>query len=369
MPNRILLILGLAACLLLSATATATAAPAAETQAAKKKPPRYKQPPAYWGAWLDDRLTGKTPPWDMSGVSAFERIVGKGLSLVEFSVPFYDCLSSPCIPLNFPTKEMSAIRSYGAIPVLSWGSSSIPVPEPPNPPIQPDLELRDLISGAHDSYIREYAEAARNWGSGFFLRFDWEMNGDWFPWGSTANGALPGEFVAAWRHVHDIFTRVGATNATWVWCPYAEVKRKFAPLATLYPGDSYVDWTCMDGFNWAKNPTNPHPWRTFDKLFSSTYRQITKRIAPRKPMILAEFASTGAPKAKAKWIRDMFKVLASKYRRVRGLVWFNKVDRRINWPLDISPAAARAFAKGIRRKAFHVNTFSAGIAGPVPPPR
>jgi hypothetical protein len=361
--------LAMVACLLLPGSAVAAPGTHAAASASKKKHRALRQRPTYWGAWIDDRLTGDKPPWDMSAVSAFEqRVSGKGLSLIEFSAPFYDCGRSPCTPLAFPAKEMSAIRNYGAIPVISWGSDSTPVPEPPALPIQPDFELRDVAAGTYDGYIREFAEAARNWGSGFFLRFNHEMNGDWFPWGATVNGAQPGDYVAAWRHVHDIFTQVGATNATWVWCPYVEVKRKFAPLAPLYPGDSYVDWTCMDGFNWGKNPTNPHPWHSFDTIFSNTYKKITKRIAPSKPMILAEIASTGSPKSKSKWIRDMFKMLATKYRSIRALIWFNQVDRNIDWPLDTSPAAARAFAKGIGNRAFKSNGYATGSAGPVPPP-
>ena len=68
-----------------------------------------------------------------------------------------------------------------------------------------------MISGKYDSYIpQNVAEDARDWGHPFFLRFDWEMNGNWFPWSEGVNGNQSGEFVAAWRHVHDIFTSVGA---------------------------------------------------------------------------------------------------------------------------------------------------------------
>jgi hypothetical protein len=370
MLSALALPISLAGWLLLPAAAPAAPAGArAEAVQHHAKHVRRKQPPAYWGAWLDSRLTGgKPPPADMSGVSAFEQVTGKGLSLIEFSMPFYDCTVSPCNPLPFPTEEMNAVRSYGAIPVLGWGSDSIPVADPPALPTQPDFELREVIAGRYDTYIREFAEAARNWGSGFFLRFNWEMNGDWFPWGAGVNNSQPGEYVAAWRHVHDIFTQVGATNATWVWCPYAEVKRKFAPLAPLYPGNSYVDWTCMDGFNWAENTTNPHPWRSFSAIFESTYLKLTKRIAPGKPIMLAELASTGDPKAKAKWIRNMFKSLATGFRGIRALIWFNQVDRNVDWPLDTSAPAARAFARGIRPPAFKANGYAGGSAGPVPPP-
>ena len=154
----------------------------------------------------------------------------------------------------------------------------------------PDFQLSDVLSGRYDSYIREFAEAARNWGHSFFLRYDWEMNGNWFPWNEAVNENNPGEYVAAWRHVHDIFTAVGATNATWVWCPYAEDDRHFTNLAPLYPGDEYVDWTCMDGFNWGKTRPTPTPGRASKKSsrrptadWSSGSRRASRWCSPRWP--------------------------------------------------------------------------------------
>jgi hypothetical protein len=334
-------------------------------QHGKKRRGPVRARPSYWGAWIGDQLTGSKPPWDMSAVTRFEQVTGKGLSLLEFAAPFYDCGPSPCEPLNFPTKEMEAIRGYGALPVFSWSSSSIPTPEVPS---LPDFQLGDVISGAHDDYIREFAEDARAWGHAFFLRFNWEMNGDWFPWGEGVNGNQPGEYVAAWRHVHDIFTAVGAVNATWVWCPYADPANKFGGLGHFYPGDEYVDWTCMDGYNWASNATNPHPWRSFDTIFKPTYLQIARHVAPKKPVLLAEMASTGSGKAKAAWIRNMFKMLAVKYRRIRGLVWFEQVDRGIDWPLATSTMASQAFAGGLRAGPFRHNRFGEGTTSPIRPP-
>ncbi len=194
------------------------------------------------------------------------------------------------------------------------------------------------------------------------------MNSNWFPWGEYANGNSPGQFVTAWRHVHDIFTAVGATNATWVWCPYAHAKARFGPLASYYPGDDAVDWTCLDGFNWAKNGVNSQPWRSFNEIFAASYRQITSKIAPSKPMLLAELASGGKSQRKAEWIKQMFKDLRTKYRRIRGLIWFEQIDRGVRWPIESSPAVTKAFSAGIRQGGFKANYFSGLLGGPVGPP-
>jgi mannan endo-1,4-beta-mannosidase len=324
-----------------------------------------KQRGIYWGAWIGSQLTGGQPPWDMSAVSHFSGMVGKGLSLLEFAAPFADCDSSPCTFYRFPTYEMQTIRNYGAIPFFSWGSQSVPVPGDLN---QPAFQLADIVAGTYDSYIREFAEGARDWGHPFFLRFNWEMNGDWFPWAENANGNQPDDYILAWRHVHDIFSQVGATNATWVWCPYVNSKPGLGPLAKYYPGDEYVDWTSLDGFNWGDNGVNPQPWTSFDKIFGPSYRTIVNKLAPTKPMLLGEMASGGGARAKAAWIDDMFEVLRTKYRRIRGLIWFEQVDRGVQWPLETAPAVTKAFSRGLHQHGFKDNDFST-LGGPkvVPP--
>src|SRR5205823_4142865 len=223
----------------------------------------------------------------MSAVSKFEQMAGKQASLVQFGSPFADCSSGTCSYYNFPLTPFNDIRAHGSIPFLSWSSQGLP-----GSLNQPNFQLSDVANGTYDSYIKSFATAAKNWGHPFFLRFDWEMNGNWFPWSEGVNGNASGDYVAAWRHVHDIFTSVGATNASWVWCPMVDPGNKLQNLSSLYPGDSYVDWTCLDGYNWGTNPARPQGWKSFDQLFSSTYHQITDTIAPSKPMAIGEFGSS-----------------------------------------------------------------------------
>jgi hypothetical protein len=346
---------------LLALLALCNLATAAGASAAEPKPaPRA----SYWGAWIGDQLTGESPPWDMSAVDRFSELAGKAPSLIEFSAPFSECEGSACRPDHFPGEEMTAIRNFGAIPFFSWGSQSIPLEGALDPP----FSLSNLIAGDYDAYLTEFAEAARAWGHPFFLRFDWEMNGNWFPWAEGVNGNQPGQFVAAWRHVHDIFTAVGATNVSWVWCPYAYPTGTPAALRRSYPGNAYVDWTCLDGYNWGKNAVNPHPWRGFDSLFKHAYDQVVHKVAPKKPMLLGEIASGGSGRAKAAWIADMFAELRTAYRRIRGLIWFDQVDRGVQWPIESSQASRKAFAKGIRREQFKTNEFQ-DLSGPIRPPQ
>ena len=317
----------------------------------------------YWGALVGDQLTGDKPPWDMDALTQFESMAGKSSSLVHFMAPFAECSSSNCSYYKFPAKEMEGIRNHGAIPFFSWSSQSIP-----SSLDQPDFQLADVIAGDHDSYIREWATAAKNWGHPFFLRFNWEMNGSWFPWSEGVNGNQKGEYVAAWRHVHDIFTAVGATNATWVWCPNVDPTEQMQDLGPLYPGDAYVDWTSLDGYNWGTNPAKPDRWRSFDQLYDSTYHEIVDTIAPGKPMVIGEVGSTEHGGSKAEWIREMLAQLPTEYPQIRGLVWFEKFDDDMDWPIETSSAATSAFAAGIQAPSYLGDQFGNLGGGPIPPP-
>jgi beta-mannanase len=257
---------------------------------------------------------------------------------------------------------MNSIRSHGSIPVLSWSSQSIPWSLN-----EPDFQLGDVIDGRYDDFIRDFAEEARDWGHPFFLRFNWEMNGNWFPWGEGVNGNSPGQYVTAWRHVHDIFATVGAANVSWVWCPFVE-GGDVGRLSSLYPGDDYVDWTGLDGYNWGTNPSAPNGWRSFDQLFHASYDAISTAVAPSKPMMIAEVGSSEIGGDKAAWIRDALTKIPADYPQVRAMLWFDKFDDGMDWPIETSTAATSAFAEGVSQPVYKGADYSQLAGGAIQPP-
>ena len=316
---------------------------------------------SYWGAWIGAQLTGEEAPWDMSAVTAFEAQAKKAPSLIEFSSPFADCSGKTCSIEAFKTAAFEDVRRRGAIPFFSWASDSYPVS-----PDEPEFQLSDVAEGKYDEYISRFAREAKAWGHPFFLRFNWEMNESWFPWGASANGNTAGDYVAAWRHVHDIFTAVGADDATWVWCPYAQPDTDVASLRSLYPGDEYVDWTCLDVYNWGAGAG--HGWRDFSSLAGPAYRAITESIAPSKPMVIGETASVEAGGSKAEWIRQLFEALPSEFPRIRGLIWFDKEESGQGWPIGTSTGATEAFVTGVASERYEADSFAAAATSPIPPP-
>ena len=161
----------------------------------------------------------------------------------------------------------------------------------------------------------------------------------------------PGDFVNAWRHMHDLFVAAGATNVKWVWSPNVRYGPEY-PLADLYPGSAYVDWLGLDGYNWGSDPHLGVPaWQSFEDIFGATYREVT-HLAPGKPLMIAETASTEHGGDKAAWILQTFLGDVPKYPAVRAVIWFNEADGASDFRINSSPAALAAFREVLNAAAY-----------------
>jgi hypothetical protein len=316
-------------------------------------------PRVYWGAWVQGAEYGRDdPPWDMVALDRFEANAGKRVGILHFGQPWY----SGGQPHGFYPRQLDPIRERGAIPLVDWASWDLAGDRH----TQARFALRNIIAGRFDGYIRRWALDAKAWGHPFFLRFDHEMNGTWFPWSEGQNGNRRGEFVRAWRHVHRIFQEVGATNVTWVWSPVVMVDGRYA-LDGYYPGNAYVDWVAMDGYNWGVGSAKPYRWQSFEAVFAPTYRRLV-RVAPTKPIMIAEVATTEHGGDKAAWIRNGLARLPTAFPRVRALVWHNKRDEGLDWPIESSTRARRAFARAIAAHRFAADEFGELAPGRITPP-
>jgi hypothetical protein len=325
------------------------------------------EPRALWGAWIDGSVYGNEgdAPWSSSTIADFERDAGKRVSIIHFGQPWQWCKNGNCTFAPFMTTAMKLTRAHGSIPMVTWGSWARE-----NGIDQPAFRLRAIADGRYDGYIRRWALAAKRWGHPFFLRLDHEMNLTCcWPWAERMNGNTPGSYVAMWRHVHDVFTRVGATNVTWVWCPNRSYQGSAEPLSALYPGDRYVDWTCLDGYNWgSKGGVDSSGWLTFRQLFSSTYRLITTKIAPTKPMMIGETSSAETGGSKSRWIDDAFRQLATSYPKIRAVVWFNDDEGGQDWPIESSASSEKSFRAAISSDRYAGNAYRNLKGGVIRPP-
>jgi beta-mannanase len=292
-------------------------------------------------------MTGVSMPGDLAAIDTFEKDAGKNVSVIISYQAWGDTHGKQ----NFPADWANSVRKHGAIPLITW--------EPwvykdyPAGNSETTYALKNIIAGHFDSYITKWSIAAKNWKNPFFLRFAPEMNGNWNSWSEGLNGNQTGEFVQAWRHVHSIFTASGATNVTWVWCPNITYDGSI-PVSEFYPGDEYVDWTGMDGFNWGTAKRHSI-WLSLSQVFSPTYNEITQITT--KPMMIAETGCVEQGGHKAAWIAAAYSVELPKYfPAVKTIVWFNQITQE-DWRVESSPTALAAFATAIRAPIYASNTF------------
>lgn len=353
----------------------------------KSKAADTSTPQVYWGATIkasDIGVTGGDPPWNMAGITKFESDTGKKMSIYHWGTAWYVKASywpyDAYVP--FQPTLMDNLRNAGYIPLFSWQSAVGGLGR--LDPGQATMSLSRITNGSkygyncdtatntscvtYDQYVRGFATAAKNWGHPFFMRFDWEMNGNWFAWSEKAPWNSAGQFVPMWQHVKDIFDSVGATNVTWVWCP--NITSDIFPMTGLYPGDSYVDWTCMDGYNMFGSSNNS--WMTFPQLFNGkdagiswlhdTYQELLT-TAPSKPILLGELASNEAGDGgtkKAAWITDAIQTqIPNNFPQIKAAVWFNwNSDSGSSYIVESSAPSQSAFASAIALGYYATNNYN-----------
>jgi hypothetical protein len=295
---------------------------------------------------------------NIPSLNSHETQIGKHVSMVLWYQPWSE--NGQMQP--FPTVQMEAVREHGSIPMLAWAPDASP-----GPLDQPAYSLAKIAGGAWDTYLRQYASEAKAWGHPFFLRFASEMNGGWISWSESHSGNSAGQFVRAWRHVHDVFTSVGAKNVTWVWCPNNEDPYT-TPLEELYPGNAYVDWAGIDGYNFSID-LNGAPWRSFSTIFSATYQDILRLVSPTMPIMIGETGSVEDGGSKADWITDALTTqLPTNYPRIKAFVWFDETDSNLNLSYNTSPSSMAALQKAVAATTYQPNRYSTLDQSPIPAP-
>jgi hypothetical protein len=247
-------------------------------------------------------------------------------------VNLFDDWTSP-----FPRDPVQQIAVTGATPEVTW--------EPWNHSLgldQNTFSLRGIATGQFDSYLSNWASQAARFGKPLLVRFGHEMNGNWYPWSIGVNGNTAAEYVAAFRHIHDLFIAAGATNVEWVWCPNV-LPGATSDMATEYPGSSYVNFLGLDGYNFGTGiPGNS--WVGPSTIFGGSL-PVLSAIDPSKPILINEVGSSEIGGSKAAWISDFVGLLVE-HPQVIGFLW-SEFTSQADWSLETSAAAIAAMRTGL----------------------
>jgi hypothetical protein len=280
-------------------------------------------------------LWGAATP-DLASLQSFNSDAGKPASLYLFYNGFGD-------NANFDPSQSTAIAKLGATPFLAWE----PWDATNGSVDQPAYSLANIASGAFDQYVSAWAQEIKAWGNPLWLEFAPEMNGNWYPWGDGVNGNTPAEYIAAYRHVHDLFTAAGVTNVVWVWTTNV-TSDGATPISAFYPGDAYVNMVGVDGYNWGTTQSWGSVWQSPTQVFGPTLADLEKLTT--RPIVIAETASTEQGGNKAQWVRQFFSLLAATP-VIKAFVWFN-FNKETDWQIESSSTARAAFATGVANSRY-----------------
>ncbi|WP_371669758.1 glycosyl hydrolase [Streptomyces sp. NBC_00289] len=161
-------------------------------------------------------------------------------------------------------------------------------------------DLDDTVIDVQAERIKAYGERT---GKKVFLSFDLEMDT------RTPASGSPEDYVAAYRHIHDRFARLGVGNVVWTWIitGYLEHADLFQ---RLYPGDEYVDWIGYNQYNYYR--CHNADWLSFEQTQTATHTWIRTHLSDDKPLMLSEFGTAddpSTPDRQAGWYAQVPRVL------------------------------------------------------------
>jgi endoglucanase len=273
-----------------------------EKPAAKPpKPPVGSVPPS-GGTLFGAHSEGDTDAETIADVETLEESLGRKLDIDHNFYPW---------DKEFPGEIERWNIDQGRLPMISWNGR--------------DAFASDIAAGKHDPLIQDRAVRVKNLEAPVLIRWFWEMDGkkkrEW--------AESPEAYIAAWRHIHDVFVEQGATNVAWVWCPNASAFED-GEAQQFYPGPEYVDWICADGYNWAPGRDGDE-WETFKQIFSGFYAWAAEQ---GKPIMVGEYGvQEREPGERAAWLADMAATIKADFPLMRAVVYFN-VNQDYPWRID-----------------------------------
>ncbi|MBU0630453.1 MAG: hypothetical protein KKC80_05990 [Candidatus Margulisbacteria bacterium] len=281
-------------------------------------------------------------PRNMNYIKQYEKQVGKKPGMIMWYQDWEQA---------FPKEDCQKVAEYGAIPHIVW--------EPWYWGDHNKVSLKDIIGGKWDDYIRDWAKGVKEFDQPIMLRIAHEFNIDGYPWGVINNEKNPETYTKAYRHIVDIFKREKADKAKFIWCfmNYSYPNESWNDWEKAYPGDKYVDWIGIDGYNWGTTQSWSE-WQVFKYLFREQARK-SRMLWPDKPIMVAEFGSAEQGGNKAAWIREIPKYLATSMRDIDAIIWFD-LKKETDWRIGSTPQALAAYRDIMKDPIFA--SSAAGLA-------
>lgn len=300
--------------------------------------------PVYIGAWTEGFWDNDTKKLNVSSLKEFESKLRQKMALANIYSEWSYLDNEELIG------NLSEISQNGWTPIISSNPSFTEGCED----IGKSL-YETIAEGNCDEFLRAVGRNLAQFQGAVFLRFAWEMNLPDMYWSVDKVKSQPQDFVNAWRRFYELVEEEGATNVSWV-LSFNTSSPKTIPYAELFPGDNYVDWVAIDGYNWG-TAQSWSKWTTFEGVFRNSYNEL-RRIT-NKPIMLSEVNSAETGGDKSKWLEDMLTVqIPSNFEGIEAVVFFNEnkaEGENVDWRIEKSDEYIAAVENGLKLKLYKFN--------------
>ena len=294
-----------------------------------------------FGASVDDL------PYGRAQLPALETLLGRQLGVASAFVDWSYVIGG--------TNELWMANGGARKVLIAWEPNGI--------------RFADVTSGSQDAYLAQVATSMKAFPYDVYVRPWPEMNGHWSTWQPTASGThpdggTPAQFIAAWRYLVTYMHSRGVTHLKFVFNPDASNQSVDTPIASIWPGESYVDVLGIDGYNWGNSALGAidtgDRWQSFNDIFAPMYSILTN-LSSTAPVWITEFGSKEPTEednsnypaesspidpthSKGTWIDEL--MASTNFPRMAALVYFNKKKER-DWRLDSSAASLDAIRRAM----------------------
>ena len=282
---------------------------------------------------LDFGLTLEGHPGSVRELDVLEQDIGVPIRMLNVFVQWPGETSGGWFPWPF----LDAAAASGILPCITWEPMAVAHGK------EHMVSGRDILAGIWDPYLAFFAGEARRFGKPLVVRLAHEMNlarYHWFVAPEDYGPASPTLYREVFRYVAAKLRAGGAGNVLLAFCPNVESvpgpgnapDAVWNSAAAWWPGHDVVDLLGMDGYNWGTfYRKQSHGWDSSWKDFAAIFaplRQELRGLAPDKPLLVFETASTDNGGDKDAWAADAARTAAQW--GIRSMLWFD-VRKEQDW--------------------------------------
>lgn len=295
----------------------------------------------YVGAWVQDFWSNDKKSLNVNSLKDFEELINKKMAIANIYSEW------PYLESKELVQKLNIVSLNGWVPMISANPFFFEKCKDNGRSL-----YESITEGQCDEFLRNAARNLKSYEKPIFFRFAWEMNLPDMYWSVQKVGSKPSDFANAWKRMHQIFKEEAADNVVWI-LSFNTSHAKTIPYKELYPGDEYVDWVAIDGYNWGDSH-DWSGWASFSGVFKNSYDELT--AITNKPVMLSEVNSAPTGGNKSEWLRDMLDIqIPNNFTQIEAIVFFNENKQEgesVDWRFEKSEDYSSTVKESLKAKIY-----------------